>query len=132
MSKHVGHRIHEGLATLNDSKFFVGLIMIAMNIGSKYITVKLSNTQESYLRNHVAREVVVFCGCWIGTRDLYVSIILTASFFILSEHMFNELSPLCVLPHRFRGKMGGDAEITRSQLKDAVETIKRASRQVMN
>ena len=130
MSKrHTGHIVHEGFARVNDSKIFIGLLMIVMNIGSKYITVKLSDSQEAYLRNNVAREVIIFCACWLGTRDIYISIILTASFFILTEHLFNETSPLCLLPHRFR-KKAEPQEVTQAQLKEAVETVKRAVNQL--
>jgi len=130
MPKHVGHRVHEGFSILNDSKLFVGILMIVMNIGSKYITVKLSDNQEAFLRNNIAREVIIFCACWMGTRDIYISIIVTASFFILTEHMFNEDSPICVLPKRFRVKVSEDQRVTKGQLKEAVETVKRAVAQM--
>ena len=39
-------KIRENLASLNNSKFFAGLVMIMLNIGSKYITIELSKTQE--------------------------------------------------------------------------------------
>ena len=32
----------ESLSGLNNSKFFAGLVMILLNIGSKYITIKIS------------------------------------------------------------------------------------------
>ena len=34
--------ILESLKSLNNSKFFAGLVMIMLNIGSKYVTVELS------------------------------------------------------------------------------------------
>ena len=34
------------LASLNNSKFFAGIVMIMMNIGSKYISIKLTKSQE--------------------------------------------------------------------------------------
>lgn len=129
MSGHPGHFVHGLFSQLNDSKFFVGLLMIIMNIGSKYITVKLSDTQEAYLRNNVAREIIIFCACWLGTRDIYISIIITASFFILTEHMFNEKSPLCIVPRSYR-KKSESQEITKAQLDEAVETVKRAVNQL--
>ena len=127
---HAGHMVHEGFARLNDSKIFIGLLMIVMNIGSKYITVKLSDTQESYLKNNVAREVIIFCACWLGTRDIYISIILTASFFILTEHLFNENSPMCVVPQRYIKKPESTKVVSQEQLNEALETVKRAVNQL--
>ena len=90
------------LHSLNNSKVFTGIMMILMNIGSKYITVKLSPSQEAYFRNNVARELIIFVVCWMGTRDLVISIFLTASFYVLSQHLFNEDSRYCVLPKKYR------------------------------
>ena len=40
--------IGAALASLNNSKFFAGLVMIMMNIGSKYISIKLTKSHEKY------------------------------------------------------------------------------------
>ena len=123
-----------GIAALNNSKLFAGIIMILMNIGSKYITVKLSDSQEAYLRNYVAREILIFAVCWMGTRDIYMSITLTAAFFILTHHLFNENSRLCVLPHKFRQlhrliDTDGDGRISDKEALAAMKTLSLAREQ---
>lgn len=87
---------------LNNSKFFAGIVMIMLNIGSKYITIKLSKSQELYLRNTIARQLLIFSIIWMGTRDVLLSLIMTAVFKVLTEHLFNEESSLCIIPHRMR------------------------------
>ena len=44
------------LHSLNNSRFFAGLVMIMLNVGSKYITIELSKSQEQYLRNTLALD----------------------------------------------------------------------------
>jgi hypothetical protein len=39
---------------------------------------------------------------WMGTRDIYAALGLTAVFTILSDHLFNEESSLCVVPQSYR------------------------------
>ena len=39
--------ILEYLKALNNSKFFAGLVMIMLNIGSKYVTVELSKNKNN-------------------------------------------------------------------------------------
>ena len=39
-------KLGESLSGLNNSKFFAGLVMILLNIGSKYITIKISKSQK--------------------------------------------------------------------------------------
>lgn len=87
---------------INNSKFFAGLVMIILNIGSKYITIKLSKSQEAYLGGKVARQLLIFSVIWMGTRDVLVSIGMTAAFFVLTQHMFNEESSLCIIPEQLR------------------------------
>ena len=48
------------LYSLNDSKFFAGLVFIMLNIGSKYITLKFSKSQEAYLRLVLSRQLLIF------------------------------------------------------------------------
>ena len=50
--------ILEYLKALNNSKFFAGLVMIMLNIGSKYVTIELSKNQEQYLKNK-GKEVMI-------------------------------------------------------------------------
>jgi hypothetical protein len=39
---------------------------------------------------------------WLGTRDIYTALGLTAIFSILSEYLFNEESTMCIVPHEYR------------------------------
>ena len=126
--------IHNGFMSLNNSKLFAGIVMILMNIGSKYITVKFSKSQEAYLRNYVGREILIFAVCWMGTKDIYMSLLLTAAFFVLSQHLFNENSSYCVLPQKYRElhklvDLNGDGEISQKEINEAVRVLKRAKEQ---
>ena len=44
------------LNNISTSKLFIGLMMIFMNLGSRYIEIKLTKGQEMILKN-IAREV---------------------------------------------------------------------------
>ena len=77
--------------------FFAGLVMIMMNIGSKYVNLKLSKNQEEFLKGAIARQILIFSIIWMGTRDIITSLILTAVFVILTDHLFNEESRFCVV-----------------------------------
>ena len=115
---------------LNNSKLFTGVIMIMLNIGSKFITVKLSNSQEAYIRNYVAREILIFSVCWMGTRDIYTAFLLTIVFYILAQHMFNEESKFCILPHRYRKfhmlDKNKDGVVSQDEIDAAIKVLKRA------
>jgi len=94
--------IHDHVMYLNNSKFFAGIIMIMLNIGSKFISVNFSKSTEEYLKYSLSKQILVFAMVWMATRDIYTSLVLTAVFVILSEHLFNEESNLCIVPQNKR------------------------------
>jgi hypothetical protein len=129
--------LQNGLRSLNNSKVFTGIMMILMNVGSKYITVKLSPSQEAYFRNNIARELLIFVVCWMGTRDLVISICLTASFYVLTQHLFNEESRYCVLPKKYREfhlllDTNNDGIISQQEITEAVNILAKAKQQHSN
>jgi hypothetical protein len=89
------------LKTINDSKIFAGLMIIILNISSRFVNLKLSKTIESYLKNTFSRQILVFAIAWMGTRDLFVALFITILFTIVSEYLFNENSAFCILPETF-------------------------------
>ena len=130
-------KIKENLASLNNSKFFAGLVMIMLNIGSKYITIELSKTQEEYLKNHVARQILIFSISWMGTRDILMSLALTAIFVVMTEFLFNENSQFCIIPMEYRKykdvlDLNGDGVVTPDEIKKAEELLKKAKQQHTN
>ena len=118
---------------LNNSKFFAGLVMIMLNIGSKYITIKLSKSQEAYLRNTVARQLLIFSIIWMGTRDVLISIAMTAAFSVLTDHLFNEESNYCVIPKYLRKyeKLiddDNDGHITPEEVENATRILEKVKK----
>lgn len=90
------------LESINGSKLFVGLMMIFLNIGSKFITIDLSETQKQFLTNSILRQVLIFAVAFVGTRDIVISLILTAVFTILVDGLLHESSPIGILPKSIR------------------------------
>jgi hypothetical protein len=72
------------LASLSDSKFFVGIMLLVLNLGSRHLVDEFSTNPEEYSRNLVLRRLAIFAVCFVGTRDIFVSIVLTAAFIIIS------------------------------------------------
>lgn len=70
---------------LNNSKFFLGIMLITLNLGSRYLVDEFSTNPEEYSRNLVLRRFAVFAVCFVGTRDLVTSLLLTAGFIIMAQ-----------------------------------------------
>ncbi len=117
----------EFLNVLNDNKYFAGVIMLVMNIGSKYITIELSKTQEAYFRYTLGRQIIIFSILWAGTRDITISLVLTAVFILLVDYLFNENSRYCIIPEQYkelRQELG--EEVTQQEVNHAIYTLKKA------
>ena len=121
------------LKHINESKFVIGIAMILLNIGSKYVDFKFTNAQEQMLRNGIAREILIFTIVFMGTRDILYAILLTAAFIILSEYVFNEKSEYCLVSDKFKKikaliDTNGDGIITPEEEAKALIVLKKAEK----
>jgi len=126
--------IHHHISYLNSSKFFAGLVMILLNVGSKFIPIQFSKSAEEYLKMSLAKQILVFAMAWMGTRDIYTALVLTAVFTILSDHLFNDESHYCVVPHHKRVlnkmlKQNKDDKITDEEVQEAKNVLAKAEKQ---
>ena len=126
--------MHNNILSLNSSKFFAGILMLVINIGSRYVTIQLSKSQEEYIKNLLVRELLIFSIVWMATRDIYISIVLTASFIILSDYILNENSTYCCIPNKYKyiNKIlsdNNDSIISPMEIKAAEELLKKAKQQ---
>ena len=87
---------------MNNSKIFAGIMIILMNITSKYVPIKLGKTMERLMKHYISTPLLVFTVSWIGTRDLYIAFIITGLYILFAEILFNEDSSFCVLSEEFR------------------------------
>jgi hypothetical protein len=113
---------------LNDNKYFAGIIMLTMNIGSKYVMIDLSKTQENYVKYSLGRQLVIFSILWIGTRDIFISLVLTAIFILLVDYIFNENSKYCIIPDKYKQiqDIAGGEVVTQKEVNDAINVLKQA------
>jgi len=119
---------------LNNSKFFAGVVMILLNVGSKFISIQFSKSTEEYMKFSLSKQLLVFAMAWMGTRDIYTALGLTAVFTILSDHLFNEESHLCVVPHEYRvlNKLidtNDDGIVSETELSAAIAVLEKAKRE---
>lgn len=125
--------IHNHIMFLNNSKFFAGVVMILLNVGSKFISIQFSKSTEEYLKMNVTKQLLVFAMAWMGTRDIYTALVLTAVFTILSDHLFNEESPYCCVPQKFRilAKVidqNNDGIVSEQDINNAIAILEKAKR----
>jgi len=113
---------------LNNSKFMFGLAMIVVNIGAKYVEVKFTKVQEKYFRYTIGRELLIFSLVFMATHDIIISVIMTASFMILANYVFNENSRFTVLPKKYKELSNamdtdGDGVVSEEEIENAIKLL---------
>ena len=123
--------INKSLKTLNTNKLLIGMMMIVLNVCSRYIELGFTKTQEQALRNGLGRELFIFAVAFIGSRDIVTSIMITASFIILSDYLFNETSVMCIMPKTMKElanqiDTNGDNIISADEERKFMEMLRKA------
>jgi hypothetical protein len=73
------------LDAINTNKFFIGVMMILLNIGSRHLVDEFSGDEAEYKRNIFLRRIAIFAVCFIATRDIIHSTLLTAGYIIIAS-----------------------------------------------
>ena len=122
------------LSGVNNSKIIMAILMLTLNVGSKYVDFEFSKTQEQLLRNSLTRELIIFAISFTATRDILISIIITSAFFIISNILFHEKSKFCVIPERMKRiqsliDTNKDGHVSIQEEEKALEILKQADKQ---
>ena len=126
--------INQNILAMNQSKIFAGLVIIVLNVSSKFVNIKLSKSMEGYLKYTFSRDILVFAMAWMGTRDIYTALFITVLFSLCANFFFNETSGFCCLPESFIEKNSEMVdsqlpEVTDQQIADAVVLLANAAKQ---
>ena len=122
--------INKAVSSLNSSTFFAGIMMICLNIGSRYIQLNLDESTESYIKYALTKEILVFTISWMATRNIYSALVLTAVFVVLADFALNEKSKYCILPKDFiksrkLGEYTNNKVITEKEFNDAMDIVEK-------
>jgi hypothetical protein len=128
--------LHDNVQAINNSKIFAGLMIITLNVVSKFANIKLSKTLESYFKFTFSRQILVFAIAWMGTRDIYIALFITVLFVIFTEYLFHEDSMFFMLTEEFKDhhislleNENGSEKVTEEDVRKAKDVLERAKRQ---
>ena len=69
-------KINDNVTMLNGSKIFAGIMIIVLQISSRFVTIRLSKTMESYLKYTFSKQILIFAIAWMGTRDIFLALLI--------------------------------------------------------
>lgn len=80
--------IQDSLSCINENKYIIGLTMIMLNIGARFIIDELGDDLRKIISNKIVRRIIIFCSFFMATKDLFTAIVLTIVFVILINEVF--------------------------------------------
>jgi len=86
------------LFSLNSNPYLIGIFMILLNLGARFLPMELTKQQEAFLQHSFVRPMILFVVVFIGTRNLAVAFWLTLGIFSLLWFFANEKSAFCMIP----------------------------------
>ena len=86
------------LFSLNSNPYLIGIFMILLNLGARFLPMELTKQQEGFLQSSWVRPAILFVVIFIGTRNLAVAFWLTLAIFSILWFFANEKSAFCMIP----------------------------------
>ena len=119
---------------INSSRIFAGIVLLILNLFSKFITIKLSDNQEDFVRNAFGRQLLIFSIAWLGTREILTALGITAIFVVLADNLLNENSSFYILPKQISKLKSAvdrndDGIITDKEIETAINVLNKAKKQ---
>tara|TARA_B110000285_G_scaffold234318_1_gene310828 strand:+ start:1948 stop:2286 length:339 start_codon:yes stop_codon:yes gene_type:complete len=77
---------------VNENKYLLGLMMITVTIGGRFIIGELNEEQKKNINNKTFRRLFIFGVFFMATRDIVTSLILTIVVVLTIIELFNDES----------------------------------------
>ena len=84
------------MAGVNSNPYFIGIMMLLLNLGGRFLALEISKDQEKFLSHPVIRRFFLFAVLFVATRNVIIAAGLTVIVIFVLGYLFNENSELCL------------------------------------
>lgn len=84
------------LQIFNTNPYFIGLMMLILNLGGRFISLEVTKKQEQFLQLPWIRRILIFTVLFVATRSIWVAFWSTVTVVLFLGYLFNENSALCI------------------------------------
>lgn len=96
------------LQLFNTNPYFIGMMMLILNLGGRFIGLEVTKQQEQFLQLPWVRRILIFTVLFVATRSIWVAFWATLVVVLFLGYLFNENSSLCLFGQK--GKKGSSCE----------------------
>jgi len=87
------------LQIFNTNPYFIGIMMLILNLGGRFISLEVTKKQEQFLQLPWVRRILIFTVLFVATRNIWVAFWATVTVVLFLGYLFNENSALCIFGH---------------------------------
>ena len=107
------------LQIFNSNPYFIGIMMLILNLGGRFISLEVTKKQEQFLQLPWVRRGLIFTVLFVATRNIWVAFWATLTVILFLGYLFNENSALCIFGQG--GKVGSKCDGGQDGLKPGEE-----------
>ncbi len=91
------------LLGFNTNPYFIGLMMLLLNLGGRFLAMEITKEQEKFFQNPWFRRVLIFVVIFVATRNVFVAFWMALIIILILGFVFNENSALYILKPSVKG-----------------------------
>ena len=80
--------------SLNTNPYFIGTMMLMLNLGGRFLGMEISKGQEKFFQQVWVRLILIFTVIFVATRNVLVALFMSIIVLVLLSFLFNENSSL--------------------------------------
>jgi hypothetical protein len=84
------------MASVNSNPYFIGMMMLLLNLGGRFLSLEISKDQEKVLSMPIVRRFFLFAVLFVATRNVIIAAGLAILVILCLGYLFNENSELCL------------------------------------
>jgi hypothetical protein len=84
------------MASVNSNPYFIGLMMLSLNLGGRFLGLEISKDQEKFLSQPWVRRFFLFAVLFVATRNVIIAAGVAIIVILCLGYLFNENSSLCL------------------------------------
>jgi hypothetical protein len=84
------------MSAVNTNPYFIGLMMLLLNLGGRFLALEITKDQEKFLSQPLVRRFFLFAVLFVATRNFVIAAGLAIIVIIMLGYLFNENSELCL------------------------------------
>jgi hypothetical protein len=89
--------VTQAVGYVSANPWLAGVCYVILNLGGKHIAMNLTPEQEKMLGSIWIRPIIIFCLCFVATRNIITAFWLTVMFMLVFYVILYEASPFCLL-----------------------------------